>query len=87
MVTRKSKKERFFVFFFLRQMSDAAAPPVAGDVPKENVAAVDEQAAPQVNPEDLPKVSLDILLSVHEAQSVHGLRRNVPDYQRYRKYG
>lgn len=36
--------------------------------------------------ESLPKLTLDLLSTLHTAQAAHGLRRNVPDYQRYRRF-
>lgn len=36
-----------------------------------------------VAPEKMPKLALDVLGLIAQAQAVHGLRRNVPDYERY----
>ena len=54
-------------------------PAVAAEVP------IVMEEAPVVQPEDMPKISLELLQEVHTAQAAHGLRRNVPDYDRYRE--
>jgi hypothetical protein len=48
-------------------------------------AAVPTPAVVAVPPEQLPKLSLDLLSTIHTAQAAHGLRRTFPDYQRYRR--
>ena len=63
---------------------EAEGAPVAAVAEGEGGVAA-APAVPAVDPKDLPKLSLAILMTVHEAQSAHGLRRNVPDYARYRK--
>jgi hypothetical protein len=60
-------------------MSEEAA---AAEQPEETEVV---EEVPEIAPEDLPKVSLEILWIVAQAQRTHGLIRNVPDYSRYRK--
>ena len=57
-----------------------------GETEQEQEQEQEQMQKPQIAPEDMPKVSLDILMQVHQAQAGHGLRRTVPDYERYRTY-
>ncbi len=69
----------------LMEGAEGVSSPSPPAVDEAAAAAAAAAAVPVIDPRDLPKVSLAILSTVHEAQSAHGLRRNVPDYARYRK--
>ena len=62
-------------------MSEEAARVDGESQPPAEAPAEEE---PVVAPEDMPKCTLEILHLAHQAQSSHGLRRTVPDYERYR---